>query len=261
MENFGEITRSLEELAEAELSGWPAEWLGFNWPGYTYEHTMRVRNLGVSMARKLGADEKIVELAALLHDIGKPEGEPHSDTGARRAMTVLSELGIDADTRQRVCHIIQTHLEKDPNAPLENLVLYDADFIDANYGYVAFTRYITIRANRDQPVEEMTTKALDWLSAFEAKSGQVFTDISPAIVSERFGRMQFFLESLLQDIQGEADKSCGAVEIARFIAADAFRPSLLRQIEQMDGNTDGLKSSAFLNEFVKILKEEVAGER
>lgn len=260
------IIRSLEELAEAELSGWPTEWTGFNWPGYTYEHTLRVRNLSVSMARQLGADEWIVELAALLHDIGRPEGEPHPDTGARRAEAVLSELGIDSPTRRSVCHIIQTHLEKDSKYPKENLVLYDADFIDANYGYVAFTRYITIRASRNHTVEETINSAHELLAAFEAKRGQVFTDIGDAISSERFERMRFFLDSLLQDLQAGTVGRCGAVDIARCIAADAHRPSLVRQLEQMDavlsGSTvNGLESSVFLGEFVKMLKAEIAGER
>ncbi len=261
MEKFDNIIRSLEKLVETELSNWPTEWAGFNWPGYTYEHTLRVRNLSVSMARQLGADERIVELAALLHDIGRPEGEKHSDTGAQRAEAVLAELGIDAPTRQSVCHIIQTHLDKDPKYPVENLVLYDADFIDANYGYVAFTRYITIRASRNMTVEETIKSAPELLSAFEAKRGQVFTEIGDAISIERFGRMRTFLDNLLQD------GNCGATNIARYLAADAHRPSLIRQVEQMDGvlsgkdAISGLKSSAFLSEFVKMLREEIAGER
>ncbi|MFC1715049.1 HD domain-containing protein [Candidatus Poribacteria bacterium] len=261
MERFDNIIRSLEKLVGKELSNWPTEWTGFNWPGYTYEHTLRVRNLSVAMARQLGADERIVELAALLHDIGRPEDGKHSDTGARRAEKVLSELGIDAPTRQRVCHIIETHLDKDPKYPVENLVLYDADFIDANYGYVAFTRYITIRASRNMTVEETMEGAPELLAAFEAKRGQVFTEIGDAISIERFGRMRSFLDSLLQD------GNCGAINIARYIAADAHSPSLIRQVEQMDGvlsgssTISGLESSDFLSEFVKMLKEEIAGER
>ncbi len=115
MRETDNTVRSLEKLVETELSNWPTEWAGFNWPGYTYEHTLRVRNLSVSMARQLGADEQIVELAALLHDIGRPEDGKHSDTGARRAEEVLSELGVDVPSRQRVCHIIETHLIKIPD--------------------------------------------------------------------------------------------------------------------------------------------------
>jgi putative nucleotidyltransferase with HDIG domain len=262
VKGFDNIIRSLEELVETELSNWPAEWEGFNWPGYTYEHTLRVRNLSVSMARQLGADEQIVELAALLHDIGRPVGEPHWDTGEQRAEEILSELGIDAPTRQSVCHIIQAHVtKKDPKHPVENLVLYDADFIDANYGYAAFTRYFAIRASRDMTVEEAIEGAPDLLAAFEAKLEQVFTEVGDAISIERFSRMRSFLDSLLQGENG------GAISIARYVAADAHRPSLIRQVEEMDGILNGssaisgLESSAFLSDFVKMLKEEIAGER
>ena len=165
------------------------------------------------------------------------------------------------ETVQSGCHIIQTHLEKDPKYPAENLVLYDADFIDANYGYVAFTRYITIRASRNMTVEETIEGAPGLLAAFEEKRGQVFTEVGDAISIERFGRMRSFLDSLLQD------GNCGAINIARYIAADADRPGLVRQVEQMDGVLSGssiisgLESSAFLSEFVKMLREEIAGER
>ena len=267
MEEFGDVVRSLEDLVESELSGWPAEWEGFHWPGYTYEHTLRVRNLSLSMARRLGADERLVELAALLHDIGKPEGEPHGDAGAERAEKVLLELGIEADSRSRVSHMIRTHVAPDPAYPVENLVLSDADFIDANFGYVAFTRYITIRASRGHTVGEMIAGAGDWLLRSDAKREKVITALGHAIARERLGRMQYFLESLHQDLANKADGKGPAIGIARYLTADAHLPSLFRQVEQMESvlrggcAVNGLQPSVFLRQFVHMLKEEIAGER
>lgn len=123
-----ELIATLERLVETELSDWPDEWTGFTWPGYTYEHTLRVRGLGVTIAHRSGADCRVVELAALLHDIGKPLGEPHSETGANRADLILSDLGVDDATRRAVCSIIRSHLDKDAGDPAEALALYDADF-------------------------------------------------------------------------------------------------------------------------------------
>jgi putative nucleotidyltransferase with HDIG domain len=149
------IIQAIEALVKRELSDWPAEWVSFYWPGYTYEHTLRVRTLARAMARQMGADEGLVEVAALLHDIAKPDGEPHAQIGAQRAERILLELGLESQLCNRVCDAIRAHITPDPAGPVENLILSDADGIDAHYGYVSITRYTTIRAHRGLTVEEM----------------------------------------------------------------------------------------------------------
>ncbi len=258
------IIRQVEKLVQRELSGWPLEWSGFNWPGYTYEHTLRVRNLSLCMARRLGADERIVELAALLHDIGKPAGEPHAVPGAERAEPILLELGIDAATRARVLHIIGNHITCDPAHPLENLLLYDADLIDANFGYIAFTRYITIRAHRGNAIADMATEGQGWLGRVDERRKRVITELGQAIARERYARMQSFHGQLCAELEAKAGP---ALDIARYFAADAHRPSLSRQVREMErafeigDPVNGLQPLAFMREFVRVLKEEIAGDR
>jgi putative nucleotidyltransferase with HDIG domain len=260
-----ELIPALERLIATELSNWPVEWIGFTWPGYTYEHTLRVRCLGVTIGRRPGADRRVVELVALLHDIGKPLGEPHSETGAHRADLILSGLGVDDITRQAVCSIIRSHLSKDAGAPAEGLALYDADFIDANYGYVAIARYITIRAHRQQTVEYMVADAPEWLSGMEKKLGQVLTAAGRGIAVERFARMRTFLDQLRQDLSESTVATGCVLSLARFIASDTRRPSLMGQLEVMEDalreNRPGapLQPSAFLCRFACALREEIEG--
>lgn len=267
MKGSSDIVRYLELLVERQLSNWPSEWAGFHWPGYTYEHTLRVRSLSVSMARQLGTDVEVVEFAALLHDIGKPDREPHGDAGAECAEVVLSELGVDTDTRRRVSDIIRTHVAPDPAYPIENLVLSDADYIDANFGYVAFTRYITIRASRDQTVDEMVAGATEWFSGVAGRRAKLVTELGRTIARERFERMERFLGKLVEDLEHQAEGKGSAIGIAHYLAADAYRPSLLRQVGQMKGvlhgshAADELRRTPFLGEFVRMLKEEMVGER
>jgi putative nucleotidyltransferase with HDIG domain len=269
MEHFGVIVQALERRAQAVLSGWPPEWQGFHWPGYTYEHTLRVRNLAVAMAWHMGADGQVVEMAALLHDIGKPAGEPHGDIGAQRAEAILDELGVDASARSRVCDLIRTHLAPDPAYPLENLALSDADYIDANFGYVAFTRYITIRAGRGTNAEEAISSAGDWLVRVSDRRKKVISAVGQAITEERFARMAPFLDALREGLRGETEEGKAAIGIARYLAADAHRPSLFRQVAHMektlralDGQElDGLHPSPFLNHFANLLQKEISGQR
>ena len=269
MERFETIVQTLEQRAQAVLSGWPPEWQGFHWPGYTYEHTLRVRNLAVAMARQMGADNQVVEMAALLHDIGKPAGEPHGDIGAQRAQVILDELGVDAGVRSCVCDLIRTHLAPDPAYPVENLALSDADYIDANFGYVAFTRYITIRAGRGTPVKGAISSAGDWLIRVSDRRQKVVTALGRSITEERFARMAPLLDRLREGLRAETEQGKAAVEIARYLSADAHRPSLLRQVKQMeqalqaeDGQRlDRLHPSPFLRHFVSTLQEEISGQR
>ena len=151
MSRFKEPARHIEWLVQRDLGTWPTEWVRFIYPGYVYEHTLRVRNLCVSIARRESASEEIVELAGLLHDIGRPTGEPHAQIGAKRAESILSDHGFDRDTRTRVCHAIETHLTVDSKHPIENRILRDADFMDANCGYVGYLRLCRVSAVYSNP--------------------------------------------------------------------------------------------------------------
>jgi putative nucleotidyltransferase with HDIG domain len=40
-----------------------------------YNHTLRVRKLAIKIAKKEGADKKVVDVASLLHEVGKLKSE------------------------------------------------------------------------------------------------------------------------------------------------------------------------------------------
>jgi hypothetical protein len=131
---------------------------------------------------------------------------------------------------------------------------------------VGFTRYITIRSKRGETIDEMMANAASLLSTFEAQSSRVFTDVGRAIAHERLGRMRSLLKRFLDELTNRTDKGFLAISVARYLAADANRPSLFRQMEQMEnvlrgGSVMDLQPSAFLRHFVEMLKEEIAGKR
>ena len=65
------VLRRLEELVRQTHLLWDQEWVGFSWRNYTFEHMQRVRGLSRTLAREEGADERVLEFAATLHDITK----------------------------------------------------------------------------------------------------------------------------------------------------------------------------------------------
>ena len=63
--------RHLEELVRQTHLLWDQEWVGFSWRNYTYEHMQRVRGLSRTLAQGEGADSRVLEFAATLHDVTK----------------------------------------------------------------------------------------------------------------------------------------------------------------------------------------------
>lgn len=108
-------------------------------PSHGWDHVERVRKLARRIARAEGADEKIVDLAAILHDTGRKEetenqGQTcHAEISERIARKILTEKNFDSDTIDKVCHCIITHRFRKKRKPetLEARVLFDADKLDS----------------------------------------------------------------------------------------------------------------------------------
>jgi len=225
-----ELVASLEEIVRERLADWPAEWEGYHWPGYTYEHTLRVRNLALRLGEEAGADAEVVEPAALLHDIEKRAGREHAAAGAVVARRLLVERGVDPELSERIVSAIATHAgDNTPDHPVENLVLGDADLIDANFGLVATWRFITIRAGHGATVAETVGGMPEWLPKKDALLELLHTDHGRAVAHDRTARMHAFCA----DLAGEAadgQAGWGLVALARHINAEHARGSIIDQL-------------------------------
>ncbi len=106
---------------------------------HDWEHTQRVYNLCMHIGRAEGADMEVLEIAAFLHDVGRPYehetkgGVCHAEKGAHMAYELLAEYPISDEQRANIVHCIQTHRFRGNNRPetLEARVLFDADKLDA----------------------------------------------------------------------------------------------------------------------------------
>jgi uncharacterized protein len=104
-----------------------------------YNHTLRVRKLAIKIAKKEGADKKVVDVASLLHDVGKLKSEDwfkHHEKSVEMTREFLRGK-YDSEFIEKVCHCIETHMgpfNLVGNCPrpdnLESKVLFDADMID-----------------------------------------------------------------------------------------------------------------------------------
>ncbi|MCJ7487512.1 MAG: HD domain-containing protein [Candidatus Aminicenantes bacterium] len=106
---------------------------------HDWDHTERVYRLCLRIGRKEKADLRVLELAALLHDIGREEEDRsngkicHGRTGAALAQVILERHGLDRASVRAVVHCIRTHRFRKRAVPrtLEARILFDADKLDS----------------------------------------------------------------------------------------------------------------------------------
>lgn len=105
---------------------------------HSFSHVQRVTNLALNIGKKEGADMEILEIASLLHDIGRKNQDnglvsDHAEEGAKIARGILEKLNYPNIKIDRVCHCILTHRWQINGKPktIEAKILQDADRLDA----------------------------------------------------------------------------------------------------------------------------------
>lgn len=106
---------------------------------HDWDHTERVLQLCLRIGRKEKADLGILKLAAVLHDIGRPEEDRtngkvcHSAAGAVLARRILEKRGVPQEVIERIVHCIETHRFRKKAVPAtkEARILFDADKLDS----------------------------------------------------------------------------------------------------------------------------------
>jgi uncharacterized protein len=106
---------------------------------HDWTHVDRVRNLALHIGKKEKANLFILEIAALLHDIGR-KGEIkskgnfcHAVFGGEMARKILPKHGLSKDEIENIIHSIQAHRHRNEHIPntIEAKVLFDADKLDS----------------------------------------------------------------------------------------------------------------------------------
>lgn len=88
-------------------------------------HALLVLDRAQEIMRREGGDPRVVLAAALLHDIG-PAADQEASAPAR-AQQILEEVGMDAETTEHVCRIVDSYQSGEDLDTVEFQIVWDAD--------------------------------------------------------------------------------------------------------------------------------------
>ncbi len=135
---------------------------------YNY-HVLLVVKYAKLLAERTSADQEVVELAALLHDIAvKDNDEKHETVGAERAAKLLKELNYSDENIEKVKKCILTHRTSGEPKTKEAEIVRNAD---AMAHITALPFLVKIGLEREKDFE----KALQWVKKKIEKADKKLT--------------------------------------------------------------------------------------
>lgn len=105
-------------------------------------HVDGVRKYALILADEYSADKQVVEIAALLHDIGADAGKVHAFKSAEMAEVFLKDIGVDRLLKDKIVSAIKNHSMSQSGedfgetVALPDTIIRDADgisFIENGY--------------------------------------------------------------------------------------------------------------------------------
>lgn len=191
---------------------------------HDWSHATRVRDLSMRIGRKEGADLRVLELAAILHDIGRQEQDRtkgrtcHAKVGAAKAKELMIRFHLDIDTADRVINCIESHRSRGYRKPetIEERVLFDADKLDG-IGAIGigraflFAGQIGAKLHNDRTTSISQTRAYtredtayrEFVVKLSRIRNRMLTTEGARIAEDRHEYMAGFFVRLQREIDGE----------------------------------------------------------
>ena len=190
------------------------------------DHARRVAKLAVMIGEREGADCEIIEVAALLHDIGTvplawgrhasgrddfdfqefmgayalPSAD-HGEVGALIAERFLREIGYSEEKIIRVAEIVKEHSTRNQTT-LESIIVSDADKLEAiGATWVARAFQRTNAFDRSISIESIMEK---WLKGRKPIHDNLYTESAKKIGAQRYRFLEVFIEQFQREMQLEA---------------------------------------------------------
>ncbi|WP_394740705.1 HD domain-containing protein [Natronococcus roseus] len=193
-------------------------------PAHDWHHVRRVAALADTLVAEQTApvDERIVQLAVALHDIGREredrgEIDDHATWGAREGSRILADVGASEETIDRVRHCIRAHRYSNDVEPetLEAEIVCDADNLDA-LGAVGIARAFAHGSVIGSPLydpdvppaDDETTAGRSQYNHFYKKilelPERMYTDAGRALAGDRAAFVREYLARFEAEASGDA---------------------------------------------------------
>lgn len=170
------------------------------------QHTQEETQIGIALAKEIGADVNVVRLGCLLHDIGKIITEGDEGTHVEKGV----QLGRKFNMPESVVNCIAEHHEDKPFSSVESILVYVADAIS---GGRPGARHENVEdyIKRMDDIEKIATSFEGVDKAFALQAGR---EVRVIVIPERVSDDE--LPKLVHDIAEKISKDVmvpGAVKI------------------------------------------------
>lgn len=190
------------------------------------EHTLRVRENAAKLAEIENADALLIDYAALLHDIARPQellsqGKTcHAKLGAEMAKSILKEIKITNEQFiEKVAACVRTHRYRNRGEELpeslEAKIVFDADKLDS-LGAIGLARAFHFAGRIGAKVHNSKEKAINSKSYSQEDSAyreylvklrylpeSMLTESGKKIATARLAFMRDFFEKLNKECSGK----------------------------------------------------------
>jgi len=191
--------------------------------GHDWWHIYRVWRNALAICKHEKADEYIVQLAALLHDLDDWKFGGQGDETPQRARAWMESCGLDPQIMERVCEIIMHISYKGADVEnkmrsIEGLIVQDADRLDA-IGAIGIGRAFAYGGYSKRPIYDPETPPQYHASFEEYRNSRsatinhfyekllllkdmMNTDSAKRIAAQRHEIMLRFLDQFMEEWEG-----------------------------------------------------------
>jgi uncharacterized protein len=189
---------------------------------HAWDHSERVRRLCLHIGRAEAADLEVLEIAAYLHDIGRPFQDKskgavcHAEKGAEMARALLEPYPMSRERKENIIHSIRSHRFRGTGAPqsMEAKVLFDADKLDS-IGAIGIARAFLfagevgaklhnsgINPEETRPYTEEDTGFREFKVKLSKVKDRMLTAEGARLAAERHAFMEEFFRRFLLEYEG-----------------------------------------------------------
>jgi uncharacterized protein len=168
---------------------------------YKWEHTLMVLNSALLLAREEKADQDVVALAAVFHDVSyyTADYEEHGHEGAKYALEYLRKKNYPNELIANVSYAIDVHVGEMNPKTIEAKIIQDADTLDKVGATGVALMLLNAGANELLFLDVVEKYKTDYLQKLDFMVKSIWTRRARQIMTQRTD----FLNSFFRQLESE----------------------------------------------------------